>query len=711
MSHLALQTELTVKQEDYVSKILASARNLLGIINDILDFSKIEAGRLELEVAPFNLDDVLENVANQVAIHASEKGLEFLFSIAPEVPLALAGDPLRLGQILLNLASNAIKFTAAGEIVITTELVSVEDERALLRFAVRDTGIGLTPEQVASLFQPFAQADSSTTRKYGGTGLGLAICRRLVEMMGGEIGVESQVGQGSTFWFTARFGCQAQVERPERIIPQDLQTLRVLVVDDNDMSRQILRADLERFAWEVVTAASGQEAIQIVEQTRTSGEKPYDLILMDWKMPGMDGIEAASRIKHQLDLVHPPAIIVVTAYGREEALAQAREAGLDGFLVKPVGASVLFDAVMEALGQPVEKRQRTGAQRAQYPAGFEAVRGASLLLVEDNEINRQVATELLEQEGFWVSAANDGRAALELVRRSEAAAFDLVLMDLQMPEMDGYAATREIRQAGHLSIPIVAMTADAMSGVAERCLEAGMNDYVTKPIDPQELFGALARWIPPGKRVCYQAAPTAPDTGPALPALPGIEIADGLARLGGNRAAYRKLLCKFAQNNANVVAEIRAALQRDDTERAVRLAHTLKGVAGNIGAVVLYQAARELEAALKEQQPEQDALLDNCERALQQVVQAIAVLEAAPAGAPSETTAAVDVAALAPLVARLRALLQEDDMEAVDAVAALQAQVEGTDLEQPIQAIGAALDQYDFQQALDLLEQLTLPAL
>ncbi len=713
LSHLTLQTELTAKQEDYVSKILASSHSLLRIINDILDFSKIEAGRLELEAVPFNLDDVLENVINQVAVNASEKGLELLFALTPETPLALVGDPLRLGQILLNLASNAVKFTTVGEIVITAEVVAAASDPITLRFVVRDTGIGLTPEQRAALFQPFIQADSSTTRKYGGTGLGLAICQRLVEMMGGTIGVDSTPGQGSAFWFTVRLNRQPTAARPPRIVPADLQALRVLVVDDNKTSREILQSMLEQFSWQVTTAASGEEALQMLEQISQSHAQNYDLILMDWKMPGMDGIEAASQIKNRLTFPQAPVIVVVTAYGREEVLRQAQSAELGGILVKPVSPSVLFDAIMEAFGKQVAKRQHGDQLRGQLPAGFESVRGAKLLLVEDNAINQLVAVELLTQEGFWVTTANDGRMALDVVRDSAADAFDLVLMDLQMPEMDGYSATREIRQLAHArTLPIVAMTADAMSGVAERCREAGMDDYVTKPIDPQELFSALVRWIPPGARPLNQAIPDATAAEPALPTLPGIDIANGLARVGGNRATYRKLLLKFAHNNANAGAEIRAALQQGDAECAVRLAHTLKGVSGNIGAIALHQAAKELETALKEQRPEQTTLLENCDRALQQVVQAIAALEPAPAGAPAPlattTPVAAQRAALAPLVARLRTLLQADDMEAGDVVAELLVQVKGTELAQPLQAIEAALGQYDFEGALGILERLAL---
>ena len=532
LSHLALQTELTAKQEDYLSKILASSQSLLRIISEILDFSRIDTGKLELEAVPFDLDDVLENVTNQIAIPASERGLELLFAIAPQTPLGLVGDPLRLGQILLNLASNGVKFTPAGEIVVTAETAGGDGEGVVLRFVVRDTGIGMTAEQAAGLFQPFIQADSSTTRKYGGTGLGLAICHRLAVMMGGAIRVESEPGQGSAFWFTARFGRQAAAERPKRLIPANLQSLRVLVVDDSATSREIMRTMVEGFGWQVTTAASGEEALQGLTRGLEAHAPDYDLVLMDWKMPGLDGIETAYRIKFHLALPQPPIIIMVTAYGRDEVLRRAQDIQLGGCLAKPLSASVLFEAIMEAFGQQVEKRHYGDRLGGRRPAGFDAVRGARLLLVEDNEINQQVAVELLTREGFWVTTADDGRAALDVVRGAAPDAFDLVLMDLQMPEMDGYATTRALRAEGR-GLPIVAMTADAMSGVAERCRETGMNDFVTKPVDPQELFATLARLIPPGARPLNQAPADETSVEPALPSLPGIDVVNGLARVGG----------------------------------------------------------------------------------------------------------------------------------------------------------------------------------
>ncbi len=705
LSHLTLQTELTSKQEDYVSKILASSHNLLHIINDILDFSKIEAGKLTIESVPFGLDEVLENVVNQVAIHASEKGVELLFDIALDTPLDLVGDPLRLGQVLLNLCSNAVKFTQKGEIVITAQPVEVDDDSTLLRLAVRDTGIGLTEQQMADLFQPFIQADSSTTRKYGGTGLGLAICLRLVDMMGGKIGVTSELGKGSTFWFTARCRRQTEAPRSSRRIPPDLEMLRVLVVDDNETSRQILKATLEKFQWEVVTANSGLEALEAVEASQQRNERPYNVILMDWKMPGMDGIEAAMQIKSNTNLPAMPMIIMVTAYGREEVLKQAQSARLDGFLVKPISPSVLLDAVMEAFGEQIEKRSHSGALSDQRPTGFEEIRGAHILLVEDNEVNQLVAGELLTREGFWVTMASDGRIAVNLVAERKGD-FDVVCMDLQMPEMDGYTATQEIRKAGYTRLPIIAMTADAMSGVAERCLAAGMNDYVTKPIDPQELFAALTRWVKPGTRTPYQATAVPVESEPAFPSLPGIDIAAGLERMVGNRAAYRKLLLKFAESKVQADTEILEAWKSHDIQLAVRLAHTLKGVAGNLGATGLQHASKELEAAIKEERNDVLPLLEVFSQELKTVMQSIALLEPAakPQPAGGEASAAtVNMEEIAPVLKRLRALLEDDDMEAMDCLTELQDKVKGTTVEAALQEISKALGGYDFGKALKIL--------
>jgi len=441
MAHLALKTELTSKQRDYLNKIQSSGKSLLAIINDILDFSKIEAGKLDMEAVEFNLDDVLDNLANLVTVKAREKeNLEVLFAAAPEVPRYLVGDPLRLGQVLINLTNNAVKFTEYGEIVVSIEKVSSREDRVTLKFSVSDSGIGLTEDQMGNLFQSFSQADTSTTRKYGGTGLGLAISKKLIGMMDGEIWVESEYGHGTSFFFTATFGLGKEKLKKRFTVSTDLQNMRVLVVDDNATSREILKEMLESFSFEVDLAASGEEGITEIENA--DRQRPFELVVMDWKMPGIDGIEASIRIKKHPKLDKIPAIILVTAYGREEIMHQSEKAGIHGFLIKPVNASVLFDAIMQAFGREVPEASRLARQRQQGDAGQE-IRGARILLVEDNEINQQVAREILEGAGLVVAIANNGRKAVDAVKKNR---YDVVLMDVQMPVMDGYTATREIRK-------------------------------------------------------------------------------------------------------------------------------------------------------------------------------------------------------------------------------------------------------------------------
>jgi signal transduction histidine kinase/CheY-like chemotaxis protein len=447
MAHLALQTKLNPKQEDYIQKIQGGAHSLLRIINDILDFSKIEAGKLDIESIEFNLEDVLDNLANMIPIKAREKHLEILFATAPDVPLSLVGDPLRLGQILLNLTNNAVKFTEQGEIVISTQLANKTGDQVTLAFSVQDTGIGMTAEQAAKLFQAFSQADTSTTRKYGGTGLGLTISKRLVEMMNGEIGVESEPGHGSTFHFTANFELAAQELEKRSRLAGELKGLKVMVVDDSTTSQNIFREILESFSFNVTVADSGEKAI--AEINKYAGqENGYDLVIMDWKMPGMDGIEASRRIKQISDSFRKPKIIMATAYGRQEVMNQADEVGLDGFLIKPVNPSVMLNTIMAVFGKEVERspRVRSAKTRKEQPRDQETLgrlEGARILLVEDNEINQQVASEILKGAGIEVSLAINGQEAVNAVQQHP---FDAVLMDIQMPVMDGYEATRKIRE-------------------------------------------------------------------------------------------------------------------------------------------------------------------------------------------------------------------------------------------------------------------------
>jgi polar amino acid transport system substrate-binding protein len=633
MAHLALKTDLSPKQRDYLKKIQSSANSLLGIINDILDFSKIEAGKMDIETVDFNLEDVMDNLANLITVKAQEKeDLEVLFNTNQEVPRFLVGDALRLGQVLINLSNNAVKFTNSGEIVVSTELLKRNEDQVTLKFSVRDTGIGLTQEQAGKLFQSFSQADTSTTRKYGGTGLGLAISKKLVSMMGGEIWVESDYGQGTIFSFTADFGLGKERAKKRFAPSTDLRGMKVLVVDDNATSREILEDMLESFTFEVTTAASGPEGISELEHAPQ--DQPFELVVMDWRMPEMDGIEASERIKSHPGLIKIPAVILVTAYGREDVMQQAEQVGLDGFLLKPVNPSLLFDASMQAFGEAIPEQSRVSRRGQKEAEGLKQIQGAHVLLVEDNEINQQVAREILEGAGLKVSLAGNGQEAIDAIKANK---YDAVLMDVQMPVMDGHTATRKIRewetevrgqrtedrkqktenriQASNLqpptsNLPIIAMTAHAMDGDADKSLEAGMSDHVTKPIDPDHLFGTLQKWIQPGKKRVHVEPPevsgavesfaeTAPEAEGLPKSLPGFDLEDGLKRLQWNEKLYRKLLLDFGAKYGGIADEIRQALDAKDFEQAHSLVHNLKGLAGNLSATDLQTAAVEMEKRVR----------------------------------------------------------------------------------------------------------------
>ena len=485
MTHLALQTELTSTQRNYLEKVESASKNLLAIIDDILDFSKIEAGKMAFEKVDFFLEDVLAQIADLSVMRAQDKGLELLFDIAPDVPNALQGDPLRLGQVLINLTNNAIKFTDKGEIVVSIRLQQLEEHAAVLRVDVRDTGIGLTPPQRSKLFQAFTQADTSTTRHHGGTGLGLTISKRLVEMMEGEIDLVSEAGVGSTFFFTARFGLAA-VPRDSLPVPPQFQGLRVLVVDDNPSAREIFVSMLTALGFDARAVFGGVLAIGAVAQARTEG-RPYGLVLMDWKMPGMNGLDTLAGIRADAAGIDAaPACIMVTAFHREALLeaARQRELPLDGVLNKPVSASTLLDQISFVFGGVTGQSRKTQRQSS-YRDDERALRGAWLLLVEDNEVNQEVAQHILNDAGIRVDIASNGAIALAKIEEN---AYDGVLMDCQMPVMDGYQATRKLRQDPRYSdLPVIAMTANAMVGDKEKCLDAGMNDFIAKPIDVARL--------------------------------------------------------------------------------------------------------------------------------------------------------------------------------------------------------------------------------
>lgn len=601
MSHLASKTELTPKQNNYVSKIQSSAKALLGLINDILDFSKIEAGKLDMEAIDFSIDEVLDSLSTLITDKAHEKGLELLFKVGNDVPHELVGDPLRLGQILTNLSNNAVKFTENGEIIVHIEKMDQREGHVDLKFSVKDTGIGLTEEQIGKLFKEFSQADSSTTRKFGGTGLGLTISKKLVGLMNGEIWVESEPGLGSSFIFTASFGLSDELAQP--LAPTiDIQGIRVLVVDDNEASREILQETLESLSFKVDTAASGEAGIQNLERAALKNH-PYDLVLMDYKMPGMDGLETSSKIKEDKLLAKIPTIIMVTAFGREEIVHEAEKVGLDGFLIKPVTASTLLDTIMIAFGKKSTRRKISGNESQREVKALGKIKGANILLVEDNEINQEIALELLGQAGLKVTLAKNGQEAVDKVSQAD---FDCVLMDCQMPVMDGYEATITIRKNKKFaSLPIVAMTANAMQGDKEKCLAAGMNDHVSKPINTQELFSTIAHWVVgdeknSGKGFSVPPSPAARDESSSLSELEGVDTKAGLTLVGGNEKLYRKLLVKFHTDFGDAFNEIKQALKTGDKTTAKRLVHTVRGVAGNIGATELASVSGTLETEIRE---------------------------------------------------------------------------------------------------------------
>ena len=720
MSHLALKTDLSARQRDYVSKIQQSGQHLLGIINDILDFSKVEAGKLAVEHIPFELDKVLQNVATVIADKATAKGLELICDVAPEVPQSLIGDPLRLGQVLINYANNAIKFTERGEISIVVRLAAGADDAATLRFAVRDTGIGLTQEQMGRLFQSFQQADSSTTRKYGGTGLGLAISKSLAELMGGEVGVESEVGEGSTFWFTAHLGL-GEARAKLHIPPADFQTKRVLVVDDNAHAALVLVDMLSDIGFKVESVLSGAQGVERVRQA-ADDQQPFDFVMLDWQMPEMDGIETARRIQ-ALELTRLPHLVMVTGYGREEVIKSAQDAGIDDILIKPVNASVLFDTTMRLLGHasPGSSGPKSGHNTSAMDA-LAPLRGARILVVEDNALNQQIAMELLSDAGFAVDLADHGRMAIDKVLQADAAGqpYDIVLMDMQMPVMDGVSATLELRLEPRFSaLPIVAMTANAMQVDRERCLAAGMNDFVTKPIEPDDLWRTLANWIKPREGLGSAAlvstsvsslAPTTPNPSAdaasdldTLRRVPGLDVTLGLRRVMGKQALYISMLRKFVAGQQDGLQPLIQAWESKDTDTAERMAHTLKGIAGNIGASGLQAQMATLEAALREHRDADTVrgLLDAPGGTLSALLDELKA--ALPPDASVAQAAAVDPQLLQSVCQRMAALLRDDDSEAADLLAAHAPMLQAA-LSSHYRAIDKAIADFDFEAALAALK-------
>ncbi|MBI5605355.1 MAG: response regulator [Deltaproteobacteria bacterium] len=701
-SRLALKTECSPKQRDYLNKIQSSGHTLLRIINDILDLSKIEAGKLKIDSTNFQLDQVLENAATLVSLPAEEKKLDLFFLTTPEVPLALVGDPLRLGQVIINLVDNAVKFTERGKVTVLTEMIARKKGEVRLRFSIRDTGIGLTAEQKSRLFKPFSQADGSTTRRFGGTGLGLAICKQLVEQMGGEIEVKSQPDVGSLFSFTALFGLQAEAFNQRQKVPSALKGLKVLVADDSRSNRIILEGMLRTFSCKVKAVDSGLAALEELGK----GEDFYDLVVLDWRMPDLDGIETALRIKTDPHLTKVPKILIATAYGRDEVMRQVEKIGLDGFLVKPITKSVLLDTITEVFcpgGEGVSSNSSILPCAMKPTVNWERSR---VLLVEDNAINRQVGKEILEEFGFCVEEADNGRKAIERLIEPEAD-FAAVLMDIQMPEMDGFEATHIIRRQLHnQSIPIIAMTAHAMETEKQNCLEAGMNDHIPKPIDPDQLKATLSKWIGSGT-AAKQPQPVNGSSAPSriMPDfLPGIDIQAGLKRLSGNEELYFRLLRDFCRDYAQVVGHLRQLIAGRDFEMARRVTHTLKSTAGNLSISAVYQEARNLEEAiLKGPGPNIDDCLKQLDERLKTVIASAGPLlphdREATGPTASPALSRQEAAQFAPTLLKLESLLQKNNLNAREQFEAFKAQIGGQEFQTALTPLEGSLRRLDFEQA------------
>ena len=746
LSSLVQKTELNPRQRDYVQKIHQSGKHLLGIINDILDFSKIEAGKLTVEKIDFSLQSVLDNVLTLVAEKAHAKGLELIFNVAADVPQRLVGDALRLSQILINYANNSVKFTDKGQIEIVLRIDERKDDELQLYCAVRDTGIGLTPDQIKLMFQSFQQADSSTTRKYGGTGLGLSIAKKLAELMNGTVGVESVAGEGSTFWFTGWLGVSHQAPHYRNPV-HNLRDKRILVIDDNEAASIVLIDLLEHMGLEVMAAASGELALECIQQQAAIG-KPFELLLIDWQLSGIDGVETARRIKAlNLPAAH---MVMVTGYDTDSLLPLAAAVGIAQVLLKPVNPAKLAEALMSFYADDAQANSLSlEPQGKSLLELVSSIAGSNILLVEDNEINQLVATELLAEGNVNVEVANHGKEALDMIL-ARPTHWDVVLMDMQMPVMDGVTATLAVRKKLSADqLPIVAMTANAMLQDKEKCMAAGMQDFVTKPIDPDVLWETLLRVIRPKAKAqesieltkvsqtepdatIYDATPSVTEANAsalsvttsglakaigttakavtpagierfALPSgILGLDSELGLRRVSGKIALYETILRKYISSQATVVDELRAAVTQQNFELAKRLAHTTKGVSGNIGATEVQAIAAEIEAGLDEN-VDSVAISDKLTVLHSALAPLLKSLAACLPQVAKSAAMTIDVDKLTGLRAKLTALLKDDDSQAADLFEEHASLFQAAWPEQ-FKSLETDLKNFDFDQALQTLE-------
>jgi two-component system sensor histidine kinase/response regulator len=659
MSGLALDTDLPPKAHQYVSVAHSSARNLLGILNDILDFSKIDADKLQLESAPFSVRRVVEEVAETFRATVIQKHVELIAHSSPNVPDRLIGDALRFRQVLTNLVGNAFKFTHEGEVVLRVD--RTDDDQApagqvMLRIMVRDTGIGITKEQQGRLFQAFTQADTSTSRQYGGTGLGLAISRRLARLMGGDLTFESEPGTGTTFYFTARFGVEAAQDAAVRVAPPAVASQPVLIVDDSATSRELVEMLLHGWSIRSVSVGTAEEALALLERhNRNLDGEPFGLVILDWMLPGMNGLAAAAQIRATEGL-HALPIVMISAYAGREEEARCAEIGVNVFLRKPITASSLFDAIAASHGVRVDV-PRTDRETTLAPE-FE---GQRALLAEDNEANQLVATELLARLGIEVDVARTGREAITLAT-AHPDTYALILMDMQMPELDGVDATRALRADPRFArLPIIALTANAMKADIDACLAAGMNDALTKPIDRGALVATLRRWLPSHTRV-RSSEPHSGSAQRGEQTLAGIDVEGTLQRLGLERAALDRMLLRFADGQQDTIVALRSAVAAGDVSAAARHAHAIAGAAGNLGANDLRAAAKALELASRDNRSDLQPLMAAVDEHASVVFAAIASLRPATDTSPASATHVFDRAAASDALRRLTTALRDYDL-------------------------------------------------
>ncbi|TRX52730.1 PAS domain S-box protein [Thalassomonas sp. M1454] len=699
MSHLALETDLDRKQRNYVDKVHRSAESLLGIINDILDFSKIEAGKLDVETIEFNLGDALDNLVNFVSIKAEEKQLELLFDIEPELPMDLIGDPLRLTQVLINLANNAVKFTSEGEVILSITSKFINSDYVELKFAITDTGIGMTQDQQDKLFQPFTQADASTTRKHGGTGLGLAISKKLVNLMGGQIELESELGKGSTFSFTITLTRQEESKR--KTLKPISELNKILVVDDNTHAREIFSKMLQTLGYEVTAVGSASQALVLLRDADAA--KPYQLVLMDWQMPTMDGIEAITIIENKLDLKNPPKIFMVTAFGKEELKLQLGDLNVETVLTKPVTASSLNDAIMDAMGRNQHSSIDLGSRQNKSKDSIALLQGANILAVEDNEVNQELIQGLLNNNDIKCTIASNGQEAIDILKE---VTFDGVLMDCQMPVMDGYTATKILREMPEFSkLPIIAMTANAMSGDREKALACGMNDHIPKPINVALMFQTMAKWISVQSNNNSEAISNNLQIDIDLPKrLNTIDIEDGLKRTMGDKQLYVKLLAKFVHGHKDFAEQFNQAMTDNDIELSTRLAHTLKGLAGNIGAIDLQNSASLLEAQALNSSISTPCVLE-VEMSLEKVIVELTELleNLKQQTTPQQSTSSnVDISEI---LQTLLPMLEDYDTQTTDYLIAHEQSLQSSGGRKWFVSLQTAVENYDYDTATALVQE------